>query len=83
MFRKIFSSHEAAERRFYMQPGNYRHFKGGRYELLFTAKHSETLEKMAVYRSLENGAVWVRPAHMWNDTVTVNGKPVKRFEKEI
>lgn len=61
----------------------YRHFKGGRYELLFTVKHSETLEDMTVYRSLENGRVWVRPSHMWSDTVIADGKPVKRFEKEI
>ena len=35
-----------------LKPGVYRHFKGRLYELLFTATHSETLEKMVVYRQL-------------------------------
>ena len=30
--------------------GRYRHFKGMEYELLFTARHSETEELMVVYR---------------------------------
>ena len=32
--------------------GRYRHYKGNEYEVLFTAKHSETLEDMVVYRAL-------------------------------
>ena len=60
--------------------GKYRHFKGGEYEVLFVAKHSETLEEMVVYRALygEQG-VWVRPLSMWNETVEFEGKSVKRF----
>lgn len=48
------------------KPGLYRHFKGNKYQLLYVAKHSETLEDMVVYRVLygEYG-IWVRPAHMW------------------
>ena len=47
--------------------GKYRHFKGNKYEVLFIAKHSETGENMVVYRALDgNGALWVRPASMWN-----------------
>ena len=62
------------------RPGRYRHFKGGEYELLFLARHSETEEPMVVYRPLygERG-VWVRPASMWNETVTRDGRTVKRF----
>ncbi len=61
-------------------PGVYRHYKGNCYEVLCTAKHSETLEDMVVYRALygERG-VWVRPAAMWNETVEYQGKQVKRF----
>ncbi|WP_331669476.1 DUF1653 domain-containing protein [Emergencia timonensis] len=33
-------------------PGRYRHFKGNEYEVLYIAKHSETLEPMVVYRAL-------------------------------
>ncbi len=60
-------------------PGRYRHYKGGLYELVAVASHSETLEPMIVYKSLSNGGWWVRPASMWNETVTVDGKSVTRF----
>ncbi len=60
--------------------GKYRHFKGGEYEVLCIAKHSETTEDMVVYRALYgDGDVWVRPASMWNETVTVDGRQVRRF----
>lgn len=65
-----------------IQPGKYRHFKGNEYEVLYVAKHSETLEDMVVYRALYGeGGVWVRPASMWNETVERDGKVYKRFEK--
>lgn len=60
--------------------GRYRHFKGMEYELLFTARHSETEELMVVYRKLYGDhSLWVRPASMWNETIERNGKTVKRF----
>ena len=52
-----------------LTPGKYRHFKGGEYELLGIAKHSETLEPMVVYRALYGDGLWVRPAAMWTETV--------------
>ena len=60
--------------------GRYRHFKGNEYEVLYLARHSETLEDMVVYRALygEHG-VWVRPAHMWNEIVDRDGKKQRRF----
>ncbi|WP_085834072.1 DUF1653 domain-containing protein [Clostridium merdae] len=63
-----------------LKPGIYRHFKGNEYELLYIAKHSETLEEMVVYRALygEHG-VWVRPAHMWSETVERDGVVTPRF----
>ena len=63
-----------------IKAGRYRHFKGNEYEVLYLAKHSETLEPMAVYRALygERG-VWVRPALMWNETVERDGKTYRRF----
>lgn len=63
-----------------IRPGRYRHFKGNEYEVLGTAKHSETLEEMVVYRALygERG-LWVRPAAMWNETVERDGKTCRRF----
>ena len=60
--------------------GKYRHFKGGEYEVIAIAKHSETLEKMVVYRALYGaGEVWVRPVSMWNDEVVRDGNTYKRF----
>ena len=61
--------------------GKYRHFKGNEYEVLYIATHSESLEKMVVYRALygERG-VWVRPLSMWNEEITRDGKTFKRFE---
>ena len=63
-------------------PGRYRHFKGKEYEVLCLATHSETMEKMVVYRALygERG-VWVRPASMWNEAVTRDGKTYRRFTR--
>lgn len=60
--------------------GRYRHFKGNEYEVLYLAKHSETLEPIVVYRALygERG-IWVRPASMWYETVERDGKIYKRF----
>lgn len=61
--------------------GKYKHYKGNYYFVLHIAKHSETMEKMVVYKALygEEG-MWVRPYSMWNNDVEYNGKTVKRFE---
>lgn len=63
-----------------MKSGRYRHFKGGEYEVLGTAKHSETLEEVVIYRALYGESeLWVRPLSMWNDIVEHNGCSTKRF----
>ena len=60
--------------------GKYRHYKGGEYEVIGVANHSETLERMVVYRALYgDGEIWVRPISMWNESVVVNGITVPRF----
>lgn len=64
-----------------IKTGRYRHFKGNEYEVIGVAKHSETLEPMVVYRALYgDGDIWVRPASMWNETVTRDGVTRRRFE---
>jgi hypothetical protein len=60
--------------------GRYRHFKGNLYEVLAIARHSEDDSPLVVYRPLYGeGGVWVRPAEMWNETVTRDGKTFQRF----
>ena len=63
-----------------IRPGRYRHFKGNEYEVVGTARHSETMEELVVYRALygERG-LWVRPAAMWNELVERDGKRFRRF----
>ncbi|MDR0904852.1 MAG: DUF1653 domain-containing protein [Oscillospiraceae bacterium] len=65
-----------------MESEIYRHYKGNFYEKIGTARHSETLEELVVYRALygERG-LWVRPAAMWDETVTVDGTEMPRFER--
>jgi hypothetical protein len=69
-----------------VKPGKYRNFKGGLYEVIGTAWHSETLEKMVVYRALYDSkefgknALWARPLGSFLGKVKVNGKEVPRFK---
>lgn len=66
-----------------LQRGIYRHYKGNLYEVLYTARHSETEEKLVVYRALYgNYDVWVRPLAIFAETVDVGGKAVARFVLE-
>ncbi len=61
-------------------PGRYRHYKGGEYELVAVARHSETLEPLVVYRPLYNATgLWVRPYAMFFESVTINGVVQRRF----
>ena len=63
-----------------IKPGKYRHFKGNLYEVIGTAKHSETMEPMVVYRALYGeGGVWVRPLSMWEEHVEKDGYSGPRF----
>ncbi len=64
-----------------IQPGRYRHYKGNEYSVIGTARHSETLEELVVYRQ-EYGdhGLWVRPKQMFRETVKVDGRDVPRFQ---
>jgi hypothetical protein len=59
----------------------YKHFKGGLYEIVCEAIDSETQDDLIVYKSLKDGKVWVRLKSMFFETVTLNGEIVPRFEK--
>jgi hypothetical protein len=64
------------------RPGQYRHFKGGLYEVLGVARHSETEEELVVYRPLYGeGGLWVRPLALFCEVVTLDGVETPRFTR--
>ena len=74
-----------------MKTGKYRHFRTRNfYDVIGVAMHSETQEKMVLYRALyecpdldeEYGhhPYFVRPYAMFLETVEHEGKTVPRFE---
>ena len=62
--------------------GRYRHYKGGEYEVIGVARHSETLEALVIYRPLYNASgLWARPHAMFFGTLVVDGRERPRFER--
>jgi len=60
--------------------GLYRHYKGGDYEVIGVARHSESLEPMVLYRPLYNrSGLWVRPYAMFVESGLFDGKMQPRF----
>ncbi len=65
----------------------YQHYKGGVYELVGEARHSETTEEMVVYQAEEDSPefgkkpIWVRPKKMFHENVEINGEMKPRFRK--
>lgn len=67
-----------------LELGIYQHYKGNKYLVLGTAKHSETLEELVVYCTLyenKQSALWVRPLKMFLEEVVIDGKKIPRFKK--
>lgn len=63
-----------------LRPGRYRHYKGGEYEVVGVARHSESDERLVVYRCLyDNDSLWVRPLTMFVEKVLFEGRWVPRF----
>lgn len=60
--------------------GKYQHYKGNFYQVENIATHSETEEKMVVYRPLYGDkSLWVRPLSMFIEQVEIQGKNQPRF----
>ena len=60
--------------------GLYRHYRGGEYEVIGVARHSETLEPLVVYRPLYNASgLWVRPHAMFFELGEFEGRLQPRF----
>jgi len=65
----------------HLQTGKYRHYKGNEYQVIELATHSETLEKLVVYRPLYGEQkLWVRPFDMFFETILIDGVETKRFD---
>lgn len=63
-----------------LKPGRYRHYKGGEYQVIGIARHSETEESLVVYHPLYGDrGLWVRPLAMFCETVIVEGREQPRF----
>lgn len=61
-------------------PGLYRHYKGQIYQVFQVARHSETREWLVVYQALYGDfGWWVRPASMFAESITVDGRQQPRF----
>ena len=60
--------------------GRYRHYKGGEYEVIGIARHSESQEPLVLYRPLyDDSGLWVRPYAMFIESVPADGVMVPRF----
>ena len=67
-----------------IQKGLYEHYKGKRYEVLDMARHTESGERLVIYKALykgdfPEGTLWARPLAMFTENVTVEGKIMPRF----
>ena len=56
----------------------YRHYKGGLYELVCMATLEADLSDMVVYRAAD-GSIWTRPKQVFFQLVEVDGELVPRF----
>ncbi|MDQ0188860.1 DUF1653 domain-containing protein [Alicyclobacillus cycloheptanicus] len=54
----------------------YRHFKGAVYEVIGEALHSETEERLVLYRRVGSEQIWARPYDMFHG---IHESGVKRF----
>ena len=72
------------------EKGIYKHYKGNYYQVIDVVLHTETKEKMILYKALyevnlskeEFGEepLFVRPYNMFFEKITLNGKQIPRFE---
>lgn len=68
-----------------LKSGLYEHYKGGKYLVIGKAKHSETMEDLAIYirlhqRDDSEQYLWARPMKMFLGMKEVDGKQVERFK---
>lgn len=50
-----------------VEGGWYRHYKGGIYQILCVATHTESGEEQVIYKGKTKGRIWARPKTMFMD----------------
>ena len=63
-----------------LKPGRYKHYRGGVYVVLLTAKSSDNDEPMVVYMNEVHGTYYVRSLREFTDNVVVDDIIQPRFE---
>lgn len=56
----------------------FRHYKGGIYDLVCEATMEADHTPLIVYKA-SNGSIWCRPKNVFFEMVDVDGKQVQRF----
>ncbi|MBU0880556.1 nucleotide exchange factor GrpE [Patescibacteria group bacterium] len=74
MFDKKKSSEEK------IKQGIYKHYKGGKYRVLYSGHNSENKEEVVVYQSIADDKIWVRLKKMFLSQVEKDEKKINRFE---
>jgi hypothetical protein len=63
----------------------YQHYKGGKYEVICLANHTDDNEPLVIYKSLSFGSIYARPLKEWIEMINPQKAgttyPVNRFEK--
>lgn len=63
---------------FYGDIMQFRHYKGGIYELLCEATMEADHTPLIIYRAA-NGSIWARPKTVFFELLEIDGKTVQRF----
>lgn len=70
-----------------IESGVYQHYKGKRYQVLGTGRHTEINEYYVVYTPLYEHEgqpdIWIRPYSMFIESVEVHGESVPRFRRLV
>ena len=54
-------------------PGKiYKHYKGGLYEVILLAKHTEEDDMLVIYKSIQFGTHYARPLSSWCESTASN-----------
>ena len=59
----------------------YRHYKGGLYQFIAFGKSEATGADMAVYKSLQDGEIYMRPVGEWDRKFALVHDEIERLDK--